>query len=108
MISDDRLSKALHYLAETDEACAHFRADYARAEHKAKAIKGAIFTAIEKGSVADREAEAINDPAYVAAMAEHFDLFCKYEAMKNKRATEALVIEVWRSLNSARKKGNVV
>jgi hypothetical protein len=106
MISGERLSQALTYLAETDEVCAGLRADMERAEFKAKATKDAIFCRLS-GSVADRTANASDSVEYHAAMDNYFGVLKQYEAMRNKRSTEAIVIEVWRSLNSSRNKGNL-
>lgn len=106
MIDEDRLQKALTYLATTDEPCAALRADMERAEYKAKAVKSTVFKH-SQGSVADRNAIAETAEETSAAWDQFFDLSYKYEAMKNKRATEVIVIETWRSLNSNRRMGQV-
>lgn len=103
-VSTARMEKALHYLAETDEPCALLRADMERAEFKAKAVKDAMVKRLE-GTVADRNAEAGASSEYTEAMEVYFDRLGKYEHMRNKRSTETIVIEVWRSLNSSRTKG---
>lgn len=106
MINDDRLQKALTYLAETDEPCAALRADMERAEFKAKVIREAIFMR-EDGTVAERNAKAGSHDEYKQAMNVYFDLLKLYEAMRNKRGTESIVIDTWRSLESSRRQGNV-
>ena len=106
MIDESRLHKALTYLATTDEPCATLKTDMERAEFKAKATKDAMFKRLD-GSVADRTAEAGASPEYGAAMEAYFSRLAEYEAMRNKRGTEAIVVEVWRSLNAARRHGNV-
>jgi hypothetical protein len=106
MITEDRLQKALTYLATTDEAVAQARTDMERAEFKAKTIKDAMFKRLD-GSVADRQAEAGASPEYSAAMDEYFARLFEFEAIKNKRATEAIVVDTWRSLNAARRQGNI-
>ena len=106
-ISTKRMDLALHYLAETDAQCAELRANHARAEYMAKSVRNAIFAASD-GTVADRNAAAENSPEYEEAKLAEFQAFQEYEAMKNKRATESIVIDVWRSLNSARNKGQIV
>lgn len=108
MINQARLQQALTYLAETDEECAKLRADHARAEFKAKSIKNAIFHSIATGSIADRTAEAEVSEEYIEAKTAEFDYFMRYEAMKNKRATESILIDTWRSLNAGRNKGQIV
>ena len=106
-VSTQRMELALKFLAETDEDCARLRADHARAEYMAKSVRNTNFAAAD-GTVADRNAAAENSPEYEAAKLAEFQAFQEYEAMKNKRATESIVIDVWRSLNSARNKGQIV
>ncbi len=106
LIPDSRLEQALTKLAQTDGPIAELRASMERAEFKAKATKDAIFLRLE-GSVAERQAKAGTDDAYTAAMDQYFDLLRLYEQMKNERAREDIVIQVWRSLSSARTKGIV-
>ena len=106
MIDEKRLSQALTFLATTDEDCANERADMERAEFKAKAIKDAMFRRLD-GSVADRQAEAGASQEYAEAMEGYFAALAKYEKTRNKRSTESIVVEAWRSLNSNRRMGNV-
>ena len=107
MINKDRLQAALKYLSKTDEPCAQARADHARAEFKAKSIKNAQFQAGD-GSIADRNAVAETSEAYCTAKLVEFESFFEYEKLKNKRATEAIVIDTWRSLNAGRRTGQIM
>lgn len=108
MINKDRLQAALTYLAETDETCARLRADHARAEFKAKSVKNTLLKVITKGSIPDRTAEAETSQEYLDAKMEEFQFFMQYEAMKNKRITETIIIDTWRSLNAGRNKGQII
>jgi hypothetical protein len=101
------MEAALTYLAETDEECAVLRADHARAEFKAKSIRSSLIISLV-GSVADRTATAECSDDYGHAKRLEFDAFMLYEHMKNKRATECIVIDTWRSLNAARNKGQII
>jgi hypothetical protein len=101
-ITQERMEDALHYLSDTDEACAALRADMARAEWRAKRTKSAIFQ-ISSGSVAERNAMADTSPDTEAAYEQYFKTMREFDAMKNRRATEAIVFEAWRSLNSNRR-----
>jgi len=107
MITKDRLQAALTYLAETDEKCAKLRADHARAEFAAKSVKNVIFKG-GVGSIADRTASAETHEKYRIAREEEFQAFFEYEAIKNKRITESIVIDTWRSLNAGRNKGQIL
>jgi hypothetical protein len=106
MINEERLEKALHFLTTTDEPCAALRADLERAEYKAKTVKATVFK-LSEGSVADRNAIAETSENTVAAYEHFFDTMHKYEAMKNKRSTESIVVDTWRSMNANRRSGNV-
>lgn len=104
LISDDRLDEALAKLAATDGPVAKLHADVERAEFRSKAIKDAIFLRSE-GSVAERNAIAGTHPEYGAAMEAYFAALQAHDTMKNERSREVLVVDVWRSLSSARTKG---
>jgi len=96
------MEDALAYLSDTDEPCAILRADMERAEWKAKRTKAAIFS-ISDGSVADRNAVAETSGDTETAYELYFSKMREFDAMKNKRATESIVFEAWRSLNSNRR-----
>lgn len=102
MISDSRAEKSMVYLAETDELAATLRADMERSEYVAKAKESAVFK-IADGTVADRQAFAKTHPEVEAAYSEHFDAAKAYWAVANKRSTEGLVLEVWRTIQANRR-----
>ena len=104
LVTDQRLEAALGKLAKTDQLAAELHMNVERAEFKAKAIKDAIFLR-STGAVAERQAQAGTSEDYIAEMDKYFDALKAYEGLKNERAREVLIIEVWRSLNSARNKG---
>ena len=41
-------------------------------------------------------------------MNDYFEVLKASDSMQNKRSTETIVIDCWRSLNSGRNKGNIV
>jgi hypothetical protein len=106
LIDDERLETALKRLAKTDALAAELHMKVERAEYKAKAIKDANFL-LQEGSVAERQAKAGVHPDYSAAMDDYFAALQAHDTMKNERSREVIVIECWRSLNSARSKGLV-
>jgi hypothetical protein len=101
-ITQERMEEAIAFLSDTDEPCAGLRADMERAEWKAKRTKQAIFM-IADGSVAERNAIADTSADTEAAYEAYFTKMREFDAMKNKRGTEAIVFEAWRSLNSNRR-----
>ena len=106
LITDDRLGKALVKIAQSDAEVAELHANCERKEFKAKAIKDAIFLRSE-GSVGERSAIAGTSAEYAAAMEDYFTALAIHEKLRNERQREFVVIEVWRSLSSARTKGIV-
>lgn len=104
LIPDKRLEEALKKLAETDAPIAELHANVERMEYRAKAVKDAVFLRSE-GSVAERNAIAGTHPEFTAAMENYFTALQAHDTMKNERSREVLVIDVWRSLSSARTKG---
>ena len=94
--------KYLCYLAETDEQYAQARTSVKAAEHRLKAIKAKEFL-IHKGAQAEREQVALASHGYQLVLDELNDVTLIAETMAAKRKTAELCIDVWRSLNSARK-----
>lgn len=104
IVSDEIMEAALKRLATTDDLSAELHVKAERAEFKAKAIKDAVFLRTE-GSVAERQAIAGSSGDYATAMEEYFGALQAHEALRNERNRKIIVIECWRSLNSARTKG---
>jgi len=104
LISDERLEKSLKKLAMTDDLSAALHMKAERAEFRAKAVREAVFLRSE-GNVAERQALGTVSPEYKEAMDEYFGALQAYDTIKNERAREVLIIDIWRSLNSARGKG---
>jgi hypothetical protein len=100
------MEEAVDFLATTDEEAAELQAQMERMELKAKAVKDALVKHGE-GGLGDRVAAAGCDPTYTAAMDQYFDAVAEFHKAKNRRATASIIIDVWRSLNSARNRGNV-
>lgn len=103
-ISEDRLQKAMTYLAETDEKSAILKADVARQEYIKKRQRAVGFLS-STGTVAEREAKAEISPEVEKAENDYTKALEKSEAMAAKRKTEALIVEVWRSCNANRRQG---
>lgn len=104
MISDERAEKALRYLASTDESCAAAKANMERMEYKAKAVRQQVFL-IEEGTVAERTAKAEIDLDHQNTLEEYFDAMKNYSAIANKRETERIVLDTWRTIQANRRSG---
>ena len=106
MISDERAEKALAYLVKTDQEAAAAKAHVIAMEQQTKTVKAMQFLEAE-GTVAEREARAATSRDYLAACQKHHAAVADYELLKNKRLSESLVIEAWRSIQANRRHGNV-
>lgn len=104
MISDERLQKSLTYLAETDQECAELKVACERYEYLKKRKRAAIFLS-SVGNVEERKAKAEVSPEVESVEQEHTDVLVQFEQMAAKRKTEALIVDVWRSLNANRRQG---
>jgi hypothetical protein len=104
MINDERAEKALRYLAISDESCAAAKANQERMEYKAKAVRQQVFL-IEEGTVAERQAKAEVDHDHQNALEEYFDAMKTYSAIANKRETERIVLDTWRTISANRRSG---
>jgi hypothetical protein len=100
------LEKALHFLATTDERAAEIRGQLARKEYLCKVARAKVFLTNE-GTVETRKAMAETSPEVMQAENELADAVMEHEKLKAKRATQELVVEVWRSLESSRRQGRV-
>ena len=105
-LSDDRMEKALRFLAESDEDAAALFVDMERAEIKAKRIKDELFLH-EEGSIPERQAKAAQRGEYLAAMDGYYAAAQKFKHIANKRATEELVVRAWQTLAANRRQGQI-
>ena len=104
MISDERAEKALRYLAISDESCAAAKANQERMEFKAKAVRQQVFL-IEEGTVAERQAKAEVNRDHQNVLDQYFDAMKTYSAIANKRETERIVLDTWRTISANRRSG---
>jgi len=106
IISEKRLQQALTYLAETDEPVSKAKARMKGLEAQKDTIRAVAFLEKEGcGGVSERTEMAKASPEYRQWVKDYEESVLDYELINNKRNTEALIVEVWRSLNSARSKG---
>ena len=106
ILTEARMTDALEFLTDSDEKLAQLLSDVERAEWRTKLTKQMVFVHLT-GTVADREANASVAPETQAAFEEYFKAVAAYNALRNKRATESILIECWRSVNSSRKFGGI-
>jgi hypothetical protein len=103
-LNDDRVEKALVYLANTDERHACLSSEVKRLEEAIKQTKAHLFLLAE-GSVAQREAKAIASPEYGSTVHSWIDAYKEFKILDNKRNSEVRVTELWQTLSSNKRKG---
>lgn len=106
MITEERLTKALTYLAQTDEPFAKAKALMIGYENQEKTVLARVFLEHD-GTVAERDALARASSEFTQWREKYKESVYDYEIMRNKRNTESLIIEVWRSLEASKRMGNV-
>jgi len=106
MITDDQLEAALKYMSETDEAAAQAKSRLAILEKQEKTVLGLAFLST-KGNNAEREYTARTSGDYLKWQADHKNAVYEHETYRNKRIRCEAVIEVWRSINANRRRGNL-
>ena len=104
MIDRARMEQALDFLATTDEEYAQLRTNVKRCEYLLKR-KEAIAYVSHDGTVKERKVRSRLDAEVQAAYDSHTDSMELFERISAKRQTEALIIEIWRSLESSRRLG---
>jgi hypothetical protein len=105
-ISDDRLQKALRYLAETDEPAAKAKALVKALEQRRKTVKAYQFIQAT-GTMAEKEAAAYASAEYEEITEAIENAVADSELYANKRMTESLIVEIWRTVQANRRNGNI-
>ena len=103
----ERVGKAINFLANTDEEYGQLCAAVSAMEHKGKTVK-AIQYLSTSGTVGERQATVDASQAYKGWTEEMENTVADREIMRARRATASLLIELWRSVNAARSKGQII
>ena len=104
LVTDKRVEQAMTYLAETDEDAAKAKAKAKSLEQFGKTVKAFGFLEAS-GTVAEREAKSLTTEEYKKYLRAYEDAVMESEKYANKRASEAGIREVWRSLQANRRQG---
>jgi hypothetical protein len=116
MISDERCSKALHYLATTDEDAAELKTQVARMEYLVELARKRGFLMAEgslllmaEGSISIEARKALAEVSDNVKQAQenYLSALLSFEKIRAKRVTEALIIETWRTVSANQRSGNI-
>lgn len=104
-VTQERMEAALQYLIDSDFEYAELDGDVKRTENKADLAKQIAFARSEGSNIKEKEAKAEMSEAYQNALDEHTSAYIAFKKVKAKRDTAQVLIDVWRSLNAARRQG---
>ena len=103
--TEKTVDKALKFLLETDNEVSALKGNMRRCEYMLKHHKAVAQIESGEKTAAAKEMTAYASDEYLAAVDALHDAIVEYETVSAKRQRAVLTIEVWRSLNSARKQG---
>ena len=106
MINYNDADAALQYLVSTDEDLARTKTLYEALYEQKKTIQAIQFLNAS-GSAAERTQKALASNEYIEHLGIIKDAQIEFEILRNKRQSQVSVIDMWRSVNSNQKKGNI-
>ncbi len=107
-LTEDRVDKALAFLSESDMEAACLKVLVMRQKRKLESVEALVFASLQEGSVKEREAKVSADPRVHAAYEEYFEAVRLNEIKQNQRDFEARIVDLYRSVLSARKQGMTI
>ena len=109
MITEQRLEKELIYRAETDEEHAKLKTKVEYLDWKKKKLKGDFITnkCSDNLSLGVRSEKWYASEEYGKFIEEHSKEYEKFNVLDNKRKTEGIIIDLFRTLEASRRKGNI-
>lgn len=113
LIDEARVDKAMGVLAETDLEVASWRGQVLRSEFMAKSTEALVFQSLrtsEEGkrlTLEDCKQAVRLDQSVKDAWEQHFLAVVGWERTKARREREIMVVELFRTLESSRRHGNI-
>ena len=108
MITEKRLEESLKYLADTDVTSAKANAQVKYLDRLLKRKKALHITGNKDDkSISAKEQTYYASDIYKQAIDELFDAEVKSNTLDNKRDKEALIIDLFRTLEASRRKNNI-
>jgi len=105
-LTENRVEEALIKLSDSDENHAAWAGQVKYLEEGLKQAKAHSFLLAE-GTVAEREAKAVASQSYSNAVFAWTEALKHFKKIDNERNHEMRVIDIWRTLSSNRRQGNV-
>jgi len=105
-LTENRVEEALIKLSDSDENHAAWAGQVKYLEEGLKQAKAHSFLLAE-GTVAEREAKAVASQSYSNAVFAWTEALKHFKKIDNERNHEMRIIDIWRTLSSNRRQGNV-
>ena len=105
-LNENRIEEALIKLSSTDQSHAALGGQVKYLEEALKQAKAHSFLLAE-GTVAERDAKAIASLKFDEALKAHTKAFIDFKTLDNQRNHEIRIIDIWRTLSSNRRQGNI-
>jgi len=105
-LNENRVEEALIFLSDTDKSHADLGGEVKRLEEGLKQAKAHSFLLAE-GTVAEREAKAVASLEFAVAVLAWTDGLKEFKLIDNQRNHEMRIIDIWRTLSSNRRQGNI-
>ncbi len=106
MINYNDADSAIKYLVSTDEELGRAKTLYEALYEQKKTIQAVQFLSAS-GSAAERTQRALASVEYQEHLMLIKDAQMDFEILRNKRQSQISVIDMWRSVNSNQRKGNI-
>lgn len=115
LIGDEQIAEALTMLSVTDSTVAGFKAAMKAKEYQRQTMKSLAYLEAEQDAIRSGERWSVAKKEAVAMQSEKYQKWCKdfedavadYEILNNERNTAILKVEIWRSEQANRRRGNV-
>ena len=105
-LNENRVEIALKMLSSSDEDHANLSGQVKYLEEAIKQAKAHSFLESE-GTVAERDAKALASLKYDLAIQAHLKAYVDFKELDNQRNHEIRIIDIWRTLSSNRRQGNI-
>lgn len=105
-LNENRVEEALITLSMSDENHAILAGQVKYLEEGLKQAQAHEFLLAE-GTVAERDAKAKASPKYALAVVQWTDALKNFKKIDNERNHEMRIIDIWRTLSSNRRQGNM-
>ena len=105
-LNENRIEEALIKLSSTDQSHAALGGQVKYLEEGLKQAKSHSFLLAE-GTVAEREAKALSSVKYAEAVTAWTNALKEFKRIDNERNHEMRIIDIWRTLSSNRRQGNM-